>query len=317
MSFNCSLITSRFLKYKQCKSRIIKYNSSTNDSFLKIVSNNEAIVVDNPNKYHTKVILNNEAGKNAMNMDFFNSIGNIFEQFKCDGVQQRVVSLSNSGNVFSSGLDLMDFGIRFQSLKSKVDSKEKDTSRISLELLALLKNMQNSFKKVRECPVPVICSINGPCIGSGFELAASTDIRLATVDSWFQVKEIDIAIAADLGALHVGTKIVSNDSCFREACFTGRKFNAHEAEQMGLISKVFASKSEMDKYSNQLVQEITLKSPIALRGTKKALNDGREKSTNDGLDEIALWNMAMLQSQDIFEAMQSILSKKKPEFKDL
>lgn len=85
---------------------------------------------------------------------------------------------------------------------------------------------------------PVIVGIHSACIGAGIDLVTAADIRYCSDDAWFQVKEIQIGMAADVGTLQRLPKIIGNQGLVREWCFTGRKIDSKEALASGLVSKV-------------------------------------------------------------------------------
>lgn len=72
------------------------------------------------------------------------------------------------------------------------------------------------------------------------------DIRFCTEDAFFSVKEVDLAITADLGTLQRLPAIVGYGNAM-ELALTGRRFSGSEAKELGLVSKTFSSKGEMDK----------------------------------------------------------------------
>lgn len=88
------------------------------------------------------------------------------------------------------------------------------------------------------CTKPVIAAIHSACIGAGASLVTAADIRYCTDDAWFTVKEIDLGLAADVGALQRMGKIVGNQSLVRELCFTGRRFDSKEALSFGFVNRV-------------------------------------------------------------------------------
>lgn len=159
--------------------------------------------------------------------------------------------------------------------------------------------------------------IHGACIGAGVDLITACDIRLCTQDSYYSVKEVDIGLAADLGSLQRLTKSIGNQSLVRELCFTGRKLKADEAMRVGLVSRVFEDWSGMEVGALGMAGVIVEKSPVAIAGTKRALIHARDHSVSEGLEYIANWNSAMLQSEDIIKAIEASLSKKPPKFSNL
>ena len=78
---------------------------------------------------------------------------------------------------------------------------DQDIGRKALKLRTLILRWQNAFTQIELCGKPVIAAIHGACIGAGVDLVTACDIRYATQDAVFSVKEVDIGIAADLGTL--------------------------------------------------------------------------------------------------------------------
>ena len=69
---------------------------------------------------------------------------------------------------------------------------------------------QDQFTEMERCKKPVICAIHSACVGGGVDLVTATDIRLATQDAWFCVKEVDMGLAADVGTLQRLPKVKTN-----------------------------------------------------------------------------------------------------------
>lgn len=89
----------------------------------------------------------------------------------------------------------------------------------------------------------MIISVHSACVGAGASLASAADIRYCTDDAWFTVREVDIGLAADVGALQRCSKIIGNQSLVRELCFTGRNFSGKEALACGFVSRVSLKES--------------------------------------------------------------------------
>lgn len=85
----------------------------------------------------------------------------------------------------------------------------------------------------------MIAAIHGACIGGGVDMISAADIRYCSSDAWFQIKEVDIGMAADVGTLQRFQKIIGSDSLVRELVYTARKFTAAEAVQQGFVSRSF------------------------------------------------------------------------------
>jgi len=165
-------------------------------------------------------------------------------------------------------------------------------------------------------PVPVIAAIHGPCLGAGLQLATCCDLRYAAADAVFSIKEIDIGMVADVGTLQRLPRLIGDGLTLREMAFTGRKVLADEALRIGLVNQVFDSREALYAGVRELAEMVAAKSPLSIRGTKEMLNYMRDHRVEDGLEYIATWNAAMLQSEDLRLAMAAHMTKQKPEFAD-
>ena len=173
--------------------------------------------------------------------------------------------------------------------------------------------MQESFSAIEECGKPVLSLIHGACIGAGVDLISACDMRWATKDAFFAIKEIDLGMTADVGTLQRTPRIIGNMSLFNEACFSGARFSALQAKEMGLVSRIFDAEAEMMEGALKFASEISEKSPLAIMGIKESLLFSRDHSVQEGLDRVALWNSVMLQSEDV----QAAMTKSKPTFSKL
>ena len=104
-----------------------------------------------------------------------------------------------------------------------------------------------------QCPKPVIAAIHDACVGGGIDLITAADVRVCTEDAWFQVKEVDVGLAADVGTLQRLPKVLGSQSFVRDICFTARKFHSDEAKVQGLVSGVYADK---DRFVMLLMSKI-------------------------------------------------------------
>jgi enoyl-CoA hydratase len=140
-------------------------------------------------------------------------------------------------------------------------------------------------------------------------------MRYASADAYFSVKEIDLAVTADVGTLQRLPKLVP-EGIARELAYTGRRFDASEAKEIGLVNRVFDSADSLRKGVAEIAATIAGKSPLAMRGTKEMLIYSRDHSVADGLNFVATWNAAMLVSEDLSEAMTAAKEKRAASFKN-
>ena len=165
--------------------------------------------------------------------------------------------------------------------------------------------------------VPILIGVHGFCVGAGLNLITGGDIRFCTEDAKFSLKEVDIGIAADIGAFPRLPLIMSNESFIREISYTGRPISAQEAEKYGLVSRVFKNQEEMILGLKGLAEEISCKSPVAIYSLKRVMNRTKFGGMEEVLEYVAMNNMAMTFTNDVGEAISANLAKGKGTFAKL
>merc|ERR1719449_286954 len=248
-----------------------------------------------------------------MNNSLWGEIGHVFRQIDQDP-ECRVVLLSAAGKMFTSGIDLSDL-----TQLASVVYGDDDIARKSMMLYNKVAWYQDQFTEMERCKKPVICAIHSACVGGGVDLVTATDIRLATQDAWFCVKEVDMGLAADVGTLQRLPKVIGSQSLVNELCLTARRMASAEAKSCGLVSSVYPSREEMLAKAVEMAASIATKSPVAVQGTKVNLVYSRDHSVREGLEYVGRWNMAMLQSEDVMKSAMAAMdrdSKEPPEFEN-
>ncbi|XP_076039545.1 delta(3,5)-Delta(2,4)-dienoyl-CoA isomerase, mitochondrial [Oratosquilla oratoria] len=275
--------------------------------------NYETLLISNPREHVFHVQLNRPESLNAMNSTLWTEIGECFNRINEDSDCRSVV-LSGAGRIFTAGLDISDMGELVATVMG-----DDDIARKSRVLFRMIKKFQDSFTALEKCPKPVIAAVHSGCIGGGVDLICAADIRYCSRDAWFQIKEVDIGLAADIGTLQRLPKIVGNESLVRELTYSARKMFSYEALQCGLVSRMFTDKDELLTGALDMASTIASKSPVAVQGSKVNLIYARDHTVQEGLDYIACMNQAMLQSEDVRIAAMAAMSrsKDKPSFSKL
>ncbi|HDZ57521.1 MAG TPA: crotonase/enoyl-CoA hydratase family protein [Pseudomonas xinjiangensis] len=244
---------------------------------------------------------------NAMNAAFWDEVIEVFDWIdQTDAV--RVVVISGAGKHFSAGIDLT-------LLAQAANQMTADIGRNAELIRRNILRLQASFNAIDHCRKPVIAAIHGYCIGGAIDLVSACDMRYATEDAHFSIKEIDMGMAADVGTLQRLPHLIG-DGMMRELAYTGRAFDGVEAARIGLVNRLYASPATLLAGVMSLAGEIAAKSPLAVRGTKEMIRYARDHSVDDGLNYIASWNAAMLQSDDLKIAMTAHMTKKTADFAD-
>ncbi|XP_011933871.1 PREDICTED: delta(3,5)-Delta(2,4)-dienoyl-CoA isomerase, mitochondrial isoform X1 [Cercocebus atys] len=263
----------------------------------------ESLRVTSAQKHVLHVQINRPNKRNAMNKAFWREMVECFNKISRDA-DCRAVVISGAGKMFSAGIDLMHLA------SDILQPKGDDVARNSWYLRDILTRYQETFSVIEKCPKPVIAAIHGGCIGGGVNLITACDIRYCAQDAFFQVKEVDVGLAADVGTLQRLPKVIGNQSLVNELAFTARKMMADEALGCGLVSRVLPDKEVMLDAALALAAEISSKSPVAVQGTKVNLLYSRDHSVAESLNYVASWNMSMLQTQDIAKSVQAVTENK-------
>ncbi len=256
------------------------------------------------------VVLNRPEKRNAMNMAFWRELPDIIRDID-DNAKARVIVISSTGPHFSAGLDLSMFDGGSADSQTRPGKSQRAVSTYNHIL-----HMQKTFNCLEECRLPVIAAVQGGAIGGGVDLSTACDIRYATEDAFFTIQEINIALTADAGTFPRLVKLIP-EGIVRELAYTGRAMPAHEAQQAGLVNRVFADQATMLDEVMQIAATIASKAPVAIYGSKRMINYARDHSTADALDYISIWNTSMMNNEEILEAISAKAEKRSGRYVDL
>jgi enoyl-CoA hydratase len=223
-----------------------------------------------------------------------------------DGV--RAIVLAAKGPHFTAGIDLGMLGTIVEGGESgSAVSRRRN-------FLHMVARLQRSITSMADCPKPVIAAVHGACIGGGIDLISACDIRLASADAIFSVRETRMAMVADVGTLQRLPKILTAGHV-AELVYSGKDIAAPRAREIGLVNDVLADHDAVVGAARTLAAEIAANSPLAVQGSKTVLRRGEGLSVEQGLDLVGLWNAAFIQSDDLTEAVAAFFEKRPPEFR--
>jgi enoyl-CoA hydratase len=226
-----------------------------------------------------------------------------------DAGQTRVLVIRSSGKHFSAGMALDVFA-------QEADWLKLQTARQRLAFQDHLRRLMRCVDVLDEARFPVICAVQGGCIGGALDLAAACDIRLCTADAFFTVQEIHIGMAADLGVLQRLQRIVPQGLA-REMAYTGERLGAERALASGLVNTVLPDAAALHAHAQTLAEQIAAKSPLAVAGSKRALNYARDHATAAALDQMTLLQSAIFDIEEMGQAIAGWKAKSAARFAPL
>jgi len=244
---------------------------------------------------------------NAMGPDLWRELPALFTALDADA-SVRCIVLRGAGAHFSYGLDLPAMMAEIGPLVTGDNLAAERT-----KLLELIGRMQDGCNRVARCRKPVVAAVAGWCIGGGLDLVAACDIRLCSSEARFSLREVKLAIVADVGSLQRLPRIIGQAHT-RQMAYTGATVDAVHALRMGLVSEVVETPDGLFARAQALADEIAANPPRVVEGIKQVMDYCEDKSTADGLRFVAVWNSAFLQSTDLAEAVQAFMERRDPHF---
>jgi enoyl-CoA hydratase/carnithine racemase len=232
---------------------------------------------------------------NSFNFALLRELGEKVELFQWDP-EVRVIIITGAGKAFCAGADL----------KERATMPEDQVRKFIFTLRSL-------FTFIELMNKPVIAAVNGIALGGGTELALACDIRIASESATMGLTETRLAIIPGGGGTQRLPRIVGRGKA-KELIFTGRRVDAKEALEIGLVNKVAPAGKLIDECL-EMAAMICEAGPIAITQAKYAVNYGCEVDLHSGLaiESNAYW--VTIPTEDRMEGLTAFREKRKPVYK--
>jgi enoyl-CoA hydratase len=253
------------------------------------------------------ITLNRPEKRNAMNKALWEAIGNAVTEAEQDE-DARAIILRGNGKSFCAGLDLSAENELLKTFGGKPDAKQKiKTYRMIIETQEIHNSLEHLSK-------PTIAAIHGHCLGAGLELVLCCDIRLCSAETIFALPEATLAIITDVGGLQRLPRVVGRGHA-REIAFRGHRFDAEKARAINLVNELYPNQDILYFKALEMAQEIAQNPPLAVQGAKEVMLFDEKADQDSSLQYNAARSCMLFPSEDLFEAMNAYLEKRKGEFK--
>jgi enoyl-CoA hydratase/carnithine racemase len=238
---------------------------------------------------------------NALDLAMFDALVAAAEQVAGDrGV--RSVVLHGEGPSFCSGLDV-----------ASAMSLGGDGSNGAGGLASVVPNkFQRTAYDWMTLPVPVIAAVHGNCLGGGLQIALACDIRFARADARLSVMEAKWGLIPDMSITQTLPRLVPIDVA-KELTYTARVLSGEEAHRLGLLTHLAEDPLAS---AHELAAEIAARSPDAIRGAKRLLNQAWNAPPEEGLRLEAEIQLKLLGSANQLAAVTAGMTKQPAEFTD-
>lgn len=237
------------------------------------------------------ITINRPEAMNALNADVLTALDEVLDQIDQNAI--RVIIVTGSGEKsFVAGADIAQM--------STLSSAEGE---------AFGKHGNDVFLKLESFPIPTIAAVNGFALGGGCELSMACDIRICSENALFGQPEVGLGITPGFGGTQRLARIVGVGMA-KQMVLSARNIKADEALRIGLVNAVYPQEELMNE-AMKLASAIAANAPIAVRASKKAINEGLALPIEEAVvvEEKAFGSC--FGTHDQIEGMSAFLEKRK------
>jgi enoyl-CoA hydratase len=256
----------------------------------------DTILVENAAGPVARVILNRPEKLNALTRPMWKRLGEAFNELSASESVRCIVIRGAGTKAFAPGNDISEFATE----RSNVEQAR-----------AYGEDMRRTIEAIANCRHPVVAEIHGICVGGGLEIAGLADIRICGESSRFGVpiNRLGLVMAyAEIGSLIA----LAGEANALEILLEGRVFDAREAKEKGLVTRVVAD-AQVEHEAKETAQRIADGAPLVARWHKKfarRLRDPKPLAPAE-YDE----GFQCFGTEDFQIGYKAFLAKQKPEFK--
>ena len=238
------------------------------------------------------LVINRPKKLNALNNTVLEELDSVFDTVANDSDISGLILAGAGDKAFVAGADISELAdLDFESGKA---ASEKG---------------QRIFKKIEDCPKPVIAVVHGYALGGGAELALAAHMRIATPNAVFGFPEVSLGLIPGYGGTQRLTQLIGKARAM-EFILTGGHVKADEAVKLGIINKLKAE--DANGFARSLMQKILKNGPLAVSKAIKAINAAE---TENGYTTEAAMFGKLCETEDFREGTSAFLEKRKPEFR--
>jgi enoyl-CoA hydratase len=243
------------------------------------------------------VTFSNPARMNALTAGMWSALPGLIEQAEADPAV-RVIILRGAGEkAFSAGADISEF----ESARTGDNAQSYDALNDAV------------FNALQAATKPVIAMIHGFCLGGGLGIAACCDLRLADDKAQFAIPAAKLGIGYNQRWIRPLLAMASPHRV-KELLFTGDRFSAADALQMGLVNRVCLA-SELQQVTLDLASRIASNAPLSVKAAKAAIDNLHRHPDQPDTARLDRLTQACFDSDDYAEGRRAFLEKRKPQFK--
>jgi len=243
------------------------------------------------------MILNNPERHNAISLEMWEAALEIMADFAADPTVRVMVISGAGGKAFASGADI---------------SKFKDERQEAAALAHYQAITQQAYGAIQAMPIPTIAMIRGYCIGGGTAAAVCCDLRICTENAKFGVPAAKLGLGYGLNRAKPLVDLIG-PAFAKEMFFTGRHFDAREAERMGLVNRVVPDDA-LEATVLEMARAIAENAPLTVRASKRVVGELLKDAAERDVAATERAVLACFESNDYKEGQAAFMEKRKPRF---
>lgn len=244
-----------------------------------------------------RIIFNNPERHNAVSLEMWEAVTEALEDMKNDDNIRVVVVTGSGGKSFVSGADISKF----------------EDERSSEEAIKHYDEVgRKAYFGLYNFPKPTIAMIRGYCIGGGVAVAICCDVRICTDNSSFGIPAAKLGLGYAFDKVRQLSDLVG-PAFTKEIFFTGKRFTAADAIEMGLVNRV-VSDNELDEFVKDYAETIAGNAPMTVASIKKIVGEIVKDETERDIETCEAMVKACFDSQDYIEGRRAFMEKRKPNF---
>lgn len=233
--------------------------------------------------------------RNAVDLEMWRAFPAIMEALGRDSGVRAVILRGAGHETFVSGADIAEF----ETVRADAEGGRRYEAA-----------NEAAFWAVAHCPKPVIAMIRGFCLGAGFGLALSCDLRVASENAVFGIPAARLGVGYPPGAMKLVTATVGAAAA-KDLFFTARRLDAQEAERLGVLQRLVPD-DRLEATTVALARSIAANAPLTIRAAKAAI-DAAVGIAHPDVDPVALADRCF-DSADAVEGRTAFLQKRQPVF---
>ena len=262
--------------------------------------------------------LNRPDRLNAMTIQMWEELAKLGGEL-ADDARLRCLVVIGQGRAFSSGIDVDALRAQagsglFAEAGANAGNGRPAVATGDDRLVRAITDIQEAYTWLADAPYPTIAAVRGYALGGGLQLALACDLRIVARGTKLGLPEHRYGLMPDLGGTYWLPRLVGPAKA-KELIFTGEAIDADEALRIGLANRVVED-ADLEKAAGAMAEAIAAQPPIAVRGTKRAVDGAARQTLGEGLREAAVGQAECIRSGDFVEAIAAVTERRAPKYEN-